>query len=176
MASLYWINPLVSCTNIHCQSCLMSQHHVRNFFEVLISYFENEAGFMASLLWCLTQETVQWHVSEKYRLQSNQPINIDEYWMNIRMRFQSFKFNDIATGTQPISQRFYKLLFQILQNPSCYRVENNVKSRSQFCIWSDSSAGVAYANLQPDWICRIIFKAKRIFTRFQLWAHKLLVK
>ena len=48
--------------------------------------------------------------------------------------------------------------------------------RSQFCICHDSLAVVTCANLWPDWIIQIMIKIRENFQRFQLWAHKPIVK
>ena len=44
-------------------------------------------------------------------------------------------------------------------------MKNNNEIRSQFCTCHDSSAVVTCANLRPDWIMRIMIKAKELFTR-----------
>ena len=48
----------------------------------------------------------------------------------------------------------------------------DIQIRQKICTCHDSWAVVACANLLPDWIIRIKMRAKGIFTRFQLWAHK----
>ena len=55
-------------------------------------------------------------------------------------------------------------------------VKINDQIRSQFCTCHDSLAVVTCAKLWPDWIIRIKINAKRVFTRFQPWAHKSLVR
>ena len=47
---------------------------------------------------------------------------------------------------------------------------------SKFCTCHDSSAVMTCAKLWPDLIIIIIVKARIIFTRFQLWAHKTFAK
>ena len=62
------------------------------------------------------------------------------------------------------------------ENISCSFIRNDDPIRSQFCTCHDSSAVVACINLWPHWIIRIKMKLKRIFTRFELWAHGPYVK
>ena len=54
-------------------------------------------------------------------------------------------------------------------------MKNNNQIRSQFCTCRDSWAVVTCEKLWHDWIIRSIFTVKRIFIRFQLWAHGLSV-
>ena len=55
-------------------------------------------------------------------------------------------------------------------------MKNNYIIRSYIYACHDRWAVVMYANLWPDWIIYIKTRAKRIFTRFESWAHKLPVK
>ena len=55
-------------------------------------------------------------------------------------------------------------------------LKNNDLIRSQFCTDLDSSAVVTCAILWPDLVVRITINLTRIFTSFQLWGHKRLVK
>ena len=48
--------------------------------------------------------------------------------------------------------------------------------KSQICTGHDSSAVVTYAKLWPDLIIIHHVRATWIFTRFELWTHKLFVK
>ena len=62
------------------------------------------------------------------------------------------------------------------KTPCCDYLENNNQIWSQFCTHHDSSAVVMCAKLWLHQIIKIIIKMKRIFTRFQLWAHTTFVK
>ena len=53
----------------------------------------------------------------------------------------------------------------------CYYMRNNGQSRSQFCIWHDSSAVMSCAKLWSDWMNKIKIREKRILERFWMWAH-----
>ena len=82
-----------------------------------------------------------------------------------------------TTSQGSISQRVYKLIINILEKKlCCFYMENNGQIRPQFCTCHDSSAVMACAKLWSDWIIHIKCRAKRIFTRFQSWAHEEFVK
>ena len=58
------------------------------------------------------------------------------------------------------------------KNLGCFYLKNNDQIRSKFCTCHDSSAVVTWAKFWPDLIINFITKARKIFTRFQQWAHK----
>ena len=62
------------------------------------------------------------------------------------------------------------------ENESCSNLKDNDQIRSQFCTCHDSSAVVACAKLWYGLIIRNTIPTRRIFTRFQLWAHKMFVR
>ena len=57
-----------------------------------------------------------------------------------------------------------------------FNFHSNKPIRSQICTCHDSSAVMACAKLWPDIINCLHVRARHIFTRFGLWAHKMLVK
>ena len=62
-------------------------------------------------------------------------------------------------------------------NPNLVKVmlllpENNYPISSQLCTCHDSRVVVTCTSLWPDWIIRIIIRAKRSFTKFYLWTHQ----
>ena len=83
---------------------------------------------------------------------------------------------DAAKPRGLVHEGFMSSLFKSCRNPYYCYIKNNDQIRSPFCTCHSSSAAVACAKSWPDWIIRIQVTTKRIFTRFQLWAHKLCVK
>ena len=75
----------------------------------------------------------------------------------------------------PFHPLFMSSWFKSCDNSNYFNMKNNDQFRSQFCTCQDSLAVVACAKLWPDWIIKIMIKAIRIVTRFQLSAHKLLM-
>ena len=74
-----------------------------------------------------------------------------------------------------ISLWVYELIIQISKFICRSDMKNYDPIMLQFCTCHISWADVTCAKLWHDWIIRIKIKAKRNFTRFQLWSHKFLV-
>ena len=68
------------------------------------------------------------------------------------------------------------LQFKSCKNKHCFNVRNNKPIMLQFCTCHDSWAVMTCAKLWHDWLIQIWFTARRIFTKFHLWAHNPLVK
>ena len=90
--------------------------------------------------------------------------------------FSPFALSAPWNSQGPVSQRVYELIIQSLKYNFSFYMHNNDQIMSQFCTCHDSSAVVAYANLCHEWAIRIEKRAKQIFTRFLLWAHKTICK
>ena len=73
-------------------------------------------------------------------------------------------------------KEFMSSYSNLTKNSCCSYLKNDDLIRTQFCTSNDSWAVVTCANLWPDWIIRIMITAKRMFTRFKWWSHKLNVK
>ena len=71
---------------------------------------------------------------------------------------------------EPVSQRFYELIIQLLKNSCGSYLKNNDPIRSQFCTCHDSWAVMACAKLWPDCVIKIRITSHQIFTIFQLGA------
>ena len=78
--------------------------------------------------------------------------------------------------TDPFHKWFMHSWLQLPQDSFSSNSYFDNSIRFQFCTCHDSSAVMACAKLWPDLIIKFHKRARQIFTRYGLWAHKPLVK
>ena len=76
-----------------------------------------------------------------------------------------------------ITNNLWEVIIQIIfKNSLCSNLDSNDSIKPPICTCHDSRAVMTCANLWLDWIIISHLRAITIFTRFGLWAQKMLVK